>query len=172
MTVPTTTKPVAPALAAETQGARRATEVSAASAGGAAAATPAAAVVASLPDPEVVEKRRRRRFTATDKQRILAEADACAPGQLGALLRREGLYSSNLTTWRQQREAGILAGLAACKRGPKTQAPDPQAERIAVLERECERLRQRLMQAETIIDVQKKVSLLLGLDPTARTGSC
>jgi transposase len=170
MTVPTT-KTVAPALAAETQGARRATEVSAASAGGAATATPAAAVVAPLPDPEVVEKRRRRRFTAADKQRILAEADACAPGQLGALLRREGLYSSNLTTWRQQREAGILAGLAACKRGPKTQAPDPQTQRIAVLERECERLRQRLVQAETIIDVQKKVSLLLGLEPTPSAGS-
>jgi hypothetical protein len=93
MTIPTT-KPVSPALAAETQGARRATEVSAASAGGAAAATPAAAVTTSLPEPEVVEQRRRRRFTAADKQRILAEADACAPGQLGALLRREGLYSS------------------------------------------------------------------------------
>jgi transposase-like protein len=171
MTEPTN-KPVAPALAAATQGARRATEVAAASAGGAAAATPCAAVVASLPDPEVVEKRQRRRFTAADKQRILAEADACAPGQLGALLRREGLYSSNLTTWRQQREAGILAGLAACKRGPKAPVPDPQAQRIAVLERECERLRQRLVQAETIIDVQKKVSLLLGLEPTASAGSC
>jgi transposase len=171
MTVPAT-KPVPPALAAETQGARGATEVSAASAGGAAPATPVAAVAASLPDPEVVEQRRRRRFTAADKQRILAEADACAPGQLGALLRREGLYSSNLTTWRQQREAGILEGLGACKRGPKAQAPDPQAQRIAVLEHECERLRQRLVQAETIIDIQKKVSRLLGLEPTASAGSC
>jgi transposase len=170
MTAPAT-KPVPPALAAETQGARRATEVSAASAGGAATATPDGAVLASVPDPEVVEKRCRRRFTAADKQRILAEADACAPGQLGALLRREGLYSSNLTTWRQQREAGILAGLAARKRGPKSAAPDPQAQRIAALERECERLRQRLVQAETIIDVQKKVSLLLGLEPIASAGS-
>jgi hypothetical protein len=111
MTEPLATKTVAPALAAETQGARRATEVSAANAGGATTATPPAAVITCLPNPEVVEKPRRRRFTAADKQRILAEADACAPGQLGALLRREGLYSSNLTTWRQQREAGVLAGL-------------------------------------------------------------
>jgi transposase-like protein len=127
--------------------------------------------VAPLPDPEVAEKRRRRRFTAADKLRILAQAEACEPGQLGALLRREGLYSSNLTTWRQQREAGILAGLQPRKRGPKAAVPDPQAQRIAALERECEQLRRRLVQAETIIDVQKKVSLLLGLEPTPSTGS-
>jgi transposase len=170
MTVPTP-KPVPPAVAAQTSVALRAPCVCAATAGGATVARPAAAVVAPLPDPEVAEKRRRRRFTAADKQRILAEADACEPGQLGALLRREGLYSSNLTTWRQQREAGILAGLQPRPRGPKAAAPDPQTQRIAALERECEQLRRRLVQAETIIEVQKKVSLLLGLEPTPRTGT-
>lgn len=128
-------------------------------------------MVASLPDPEVAEKRRRRRFSAADKLRILAQADACEPGQLGALLRREGLYSSNLTTWRQQREAGILAGLQPRQRGPKVVAADPQALRIEALERECAQLRRRLEQAETIIEVQKKVSLLLGLEPMPSTAS-
>ena len=85
------------------------------------------------------------------------------PGQIGALLRREGLYSSHLTTWRRQREAGALAGLAPRKRGHKANPRDRQTQRLVELERENERLRHRLVQAETIIDVQKKVSSLMGI---------
>jgi transposase-like protein len=148
------------ALAEEMEGARRATGVSSASAG--ADGAPATA----RPDPEVVEKASRRRFTAKYKLKVLAEADRCPPGELGALLRREGLYSSHLTVWRRQREAGALAGLAARKRGRPGRVSDVQGQRVTELEQENARLRQRLLQAETIIDVQKKVSLLLGIDPS------
>lgn len=150
------------ALGEETQGARRATEVSSPSAG----AVAAAPAVPAAPDPEVVEQAHRRRFTAKYKLAVLEQADRCEPGQLGALLRREGLYSSHLTCWRRQREAGALAGLAARPRGRPAPVPDVHGQRVAELERENERLRQRLLQAETIIDVQKKVSCLLGLDPS------
>ena len=116
-----------------------------------------------VPDPEVVFETRRRRFTAEYKQRILAEVDQCQEaGAIGAILRREGLYSSHLTTWRRQRVQGQLAGLDPKKRGRK---PDPQAAELARLQRENERLKARLQQAETIIEVQKKVSQLLGLAP-------
>ena len=116
---------------------------------------------ARIPDPEVVPKAQRRQFTATYKRRILQEYEACTRlGEKGALLRREGLYSSHLTTWRRQRERGELAGLASRRRGPK---PDPQAAEIARLQRENERLRKRLEQAELIIEVQKKVSQILGI---------
>jgi len=145
------------ALGEEPQGARRATAGSSPSAG---------AAVAGAPDPEVVEQARRRRFTAKYKLQVLAQADRCAPGEVGALLRREGLYSSHLTTWRRQREAGALAALAPRQRGRRAQPRDAQATRVAELECEVERLRQRLAQAETIIEVQKKVSLLLGIDPS------
>jgi hypothetical protein len=145
------------ALGAEMQGARRATGVSAPSAG---------AAVAVAPDPEVVEKASHRRFTAKYKLQVLEEADRCAPGEIGALLRREGLYSSHLTTWRRQREAGALAALTPRKRGRRGHTVDAHGTRVAELEREVERLRQRLLQAETIIEVQKKVSLLLGIDPS------
>lgn len=145
------------ALGEETQGARRATGVSSPSAG---------AAVAVVPDPEVVEQASRRRFTAKYKLQVLEEADRCAPGEIGALLRREGLYSSHLTTWRRQREAGALAALTPCQRGRRACTVDAQGTRVAELEREVERLRQRLLQAETIIEVQKKVSLLLGIDPS------
>jgi transposase-like protein len=111
----------------------------------------------------VVEKATRRRFTAEYKRTILQQADRCTPGELGALLRREGLYSSNLTTWRRQREAGELEGLTPRKRGRKAQPPSAQDRRVAELERENARLREQLLQAETIIDVQKKLSTLLGL---------
>jgi transposase len=125
------------------------------------------------PDPEVAAKAQRRRFTAAYKQRILEEADACTePGQIGALLRREGLYSSSLTQWRQPRDAGTRAALSRA-RGRKA-APDPApAERIATLERENERLRQRLAQAEALLEIQKKVSAVLGipLNPHASGGS-
>ncbi|MCP5117341.1 MAG: transposase [bacterium] len=87
----------------------------------------------------------------------MEQADRCKePGQIGALLRREGLYSSHLTTWRRQRESGTLKALASHKRGPKAKPQDQQSRRLAELEREIEQLRQKLAQAETIIDVQKK----------------
>ena len=111
-------------------------------------------------DTEVVAKPVRRRFTAEYKLRILRAAEHCSTGELGALLRREGLYASHLTTWRRQREAGQLAGLAPQKRGPK---PNPQADELARLRRENERLQTRLQQAEAIIDAQKKLAQLFGL---------
>lgn len=118
------------------------------------------------PDPQVVEKARRRRFTGSYKLRILRQAESCTePGELGALLRREGLYSSHLTKWRRQREAGALAGLSPKKRGRKARPVDPLAARVAELERENGRLRQKLQRAETIIEVQKKLSEVLGLTP-------
>ena len=113
------------------------------------------------PDPEVAERAKHRRFTAEYKLRILREADACkGDGDLGALLRREGLYSSHLSTWRRQRDEIAKAGLKARKRGPKSKAVDP---RVKQLERENLRLKRRLEQAETIIDFQKKLSKLLGI---------
>lgn len=119
---------------------------------------------ATAPDPEVMVKAERRHFTAEYKRRILQEADAChQPGEIGALLRREGLYSSHLTTWRGQRERGERQGLTPAKRGRKA---DPQAAEIARLKRENERLKAQLERAELIIDVQKKVSQMLGPAPT------
>ena len=110
---------------------------------------------------EVLAKARRRRFTAQDKIRVLKEADACTrPGEVGALLRREGLYSSHLTDWRRQREAGGRAGLEPKKRGRKAA---PGSRRIAELEHELERTRHRLRQAEAIVDAQKKLALLLAM---------
>ena len=113
------------------------------------------------PDPEVTERAKRRRFTAEYKLRILRKADACkGDGDVGALLRREGLYSSQLAAWRRQRDEIAKAGLKARKRGPKVKAVDS---RIKKLERENVRLKQRLEQAETIIAFQKKLSKLLGI---------
>jgi transposase-like protein len=100
----------------------------------------------------------RRRFTAEYKLRILQAADRCAEGELGALLRREGLYASHLTIWRKQRETGQLAALAPKKRGRKT---DPQAEELARLQRENSKLQNRLDRAELIIDAPKKLLVLL-----------
>ena len=134
---------------AETEGARRATEGSACSAR------------SKGPDPEVPESARRRRFTAEYKIRILREADACkGDGDIGALLRREGLYSSNLTAWRRQRDAIAKEGLKARKRGRKAKQIDP---RIKELERENALLKRRLKKAEIILDFQKKASELLGI---------
>jgi transposase len=131
----------------ETEGARRATGVF----GNGAAPT----------DPEVPAKAKRRRFTTEYRLKILREADACkAPGDLGALLRREGLYSSLLSTWRRQREEGALIALRSRKRGPKPKAVDP---RVKQLEKENARLQRRLQQAEAIIEVQKKVAEILGI---------
>jgi transposase-like protein len=111
------------------------------------------------PDPEVRPKAQRRQYTAEYKQRILDEADACTtPSQRGALVRREGLYSSHLTTWRRQRAHSILDGLAPKKRGVKS---DPLALENAQLRGEIKRLEQQLQRAETILEVQKKLSQLL-----------
>lgn len=118
--------------------------------------------------PEVPEKASRRRFDAEYKLRILEEADGCTePGQLGELLRREGLYSSHLTTWRKQREEGALSGLREKRRGRKPKRRDPKDLELARLRREKQKLEERLRQAETIIEVQKKVSEILGI-PLAR----
>jgi len=115
----------------------------------------------ALPETEVVEKAKRQQYTAEYKLRILREADICrASGEIGALLRREGLYSSHLTTWRRQRERGELDGLSPQKRGPKA---DPQAVELAKLQRENARLCERLRKAELVIEVQKKVSQILGV---------
>ena len=116
------------------------------------------------PDPEVTPKPIRRTFSAAAKLRLLQEADACTkPGEIGALLRREGLYSSHLVKWRRLRAAGQLQALAPQARGPKTPDSDPLANELAQLRREHARLQARLAQAETIIDVQKKLSQLLGV---------
>jgi transposase-like protein len=139
-------------LSAETEGARRATGVSA---GG----DTDAGVEAH--DPEVPAKARRRQFSPEYRLRILKEADACKdPGQLGALLRREGMYSSNLVTWRRQRDARALVGMKEQKRGPKPRREDP---RLKQKDREIARLQRRLKQAETVIEVQKKVAEILGI---------
>ena len=119
---------------------------------------------ASPPDPEVLEKKPRRRFTAKYKLQILAEADRCTePGSIGPLLRREGLYSSNLTTWRKQREKGLLWAMKPKKRGRKPKEKNPLAIKMARLEKENQRLKQQLKKAETIIEVQKKISDILGI---------
>ena len=124
-------------------------------------------------DSEVPEKPARRRFTAAYKQRILEETDRCnQPGELGRLLRREGLYSSLLNTWRRQREEGVLAGLSPKRRGRKAKRKDAVALENERLRRENEQLTQRLKQAETIIDVQKKISEILGIVPPNENGLC
>lgn len=135
-----------------TEGGRRASEV-----------TPIGAGL-NPPDPEVPEKKPRRKYTAAYKLRILKEAEACTePGEIGALLRREGLYSSNLSAWRRQCEQGRFKGLSPKKRGRKPRERNPLAKELAQLNRENQQLKKKLMQAETIIEVQKKISDLLGV---------
>jgi transposase-like protein len=115
---------------------------------------------AQVPDPELVEKARRRRFTARYKQRILREADACTrPGEIGALLRREGLYTSQLSTWRKQREEGVLGALSRRRGRRKT---DPLKAENADLRRRLERVEADLAKAHRVIEVQGNVSALLG----------
>lgn len=121
------------------------------------------AVAPGPPDPEVPARHVRRRFTTAYKLEILRKADACRPGELGALLRREGLYSSHLITWRRQREHGLMPK----KRGRKPTTSDPRVKTLerekAALATENRRLAQRLERAETIIAFQKKVAELLGI---------
>ena len=139
---------------AKAEGARRAT---------AAFGSPATSR-APAPDPEVPAKAHRRRFTAEYRLRILTEADACRKsGELGALLRREGLYSSMLANWRRQRAQGALQEMRARRRGPKPQPVDP---RVKQLETENRRLQRKLQRAETIITLQKKVAEILGIPLT------
>lgn len=143
---------------AGTQGAGEATGVPAG------ATPPGDSPAAGRPDPEVVEFPTKRRFSAGYKMRIVAEADACrSPGEVGALLRREGLYDSHLYRWRKKQQEGALGALAPGKRGPRPDPAAPLRKKIAALERENERLKKRIAAAETIIDVQKKVAGLLGI---------
>lgn len=139
------------------EGARRATEV------------PGSERTKAVLDTEVAEKATRRRFTAEYKQHILKLADACTEtGDLGALLRREGLYASTLAYWRRQRDKGTLSALNPKKRGRKASEHVPLIREAEKLRKENERLKERLRKAELIIDVQKKVALMLGdpLEPT------
>ena len=135
---------------------------------------PAAANGKPIPDPAVSEKPVRRRFTAEYKLRIFHEAERCtASGQLGAMLRREGLYSSLPSTWRQHRDQGTLAGLTPKRRGRKTNPDAPLIAENQRLKRETQRLAAKLRQAETIIEVQKKLSEILGipLPPADNSGN-
>lgn len=115
-------------------------------------------------ETEVPSKPRRRRFTAEYKRQVLAEYDGCRkPGEVGALLRREGLYSSNLFEWRRARDSGALAGLSSRKRGPAAKEQNPLAKKVAELERETVRLKKRAERAEALVDLQKKVAELFGV---------
>jgi transposase-like protein len=116
------------------------------------------------PDPEVSEKAVRRHFTAEYKLNILRQAEDCREKrEIGALLRREGLYSSHLTTWRRQRDAGILSGLKPKQRGRKVNPSHPLQAEVEQLRKEINRLQRRLKKAELIIDIQKKISQMLGI---------
>ena len=118
--------------------------------------------------PELTDRPRRRSFTAQAKLRILADIDRVAgTGGIGAILRREGLYSSALSDWRRQRDAGALGALTPSKRGPKPPPPNPLATELASARRDNIRLQQRLDRAEAIIELQKKVAELLGIPPAA-----
>ena len=132
---------------AETEGGRRPTIVSA----------PSAA------SPELADRPRRRTFTAAEKLRILRDVDHAGPGGIGAILRREGLYSSLLTDWRRQRDAGAYEALKPVTRGPKPVEANPLAAEHAQLQRDYKSVTLRLQRAEAIIEIQKKVALLLGL---------
>jgi transposase len=118
----------------------------------------------TVPGVKVTAKAERRRFTADYKLKVIGEADKCQrPGEIGALLRREGLYWSNLSNWRKQRASGELAGLTAKQRGPGRREKNPLAERVKELERENGRLQRRADLAEGIVELQKKVSAILGI---------
>jgi len=152
--VPMHASPISPDSGAS-QGARRATVD---------APESAPLPMASGSDTEVVARARRRNFTNADKRRILKAADACTkPGEIGALMRREGVYSSSLSTWRRQREAAELGALAPQKRGPKADPARADAHILAQVTRERDRLRVELDKAHLVIEVQKKVTALLDL---------
>ena len=113
---------------------------------------------------EVMAKATRRRFTAEYKLKILREADACTElGEIGTVLRREGLYTSHLCLWRKQRRARELMGLAPARRGPAPKATNPLAAKVAALEKETRWLTARAERAEALVELQKKVSEILGI---------
>jgi transposase-like protein len=142
----------------EMEGDRRSTGISST------AALRGAGAKTVVPNPEVPEKASRRSYTGEYKRRILREAAECKKqGQVGALLRREGLYSSNLTAWRHQVERGTLDALSSKKRGPKPRKPDPSVRRIAEQEKEIQKLHAKLKKAELIIDAQKKIAEIFQL---------
>ena len=116
-------------------------------------------------ETEVVARAQRRRFAAAYKMRICAEADRCTkPGELGAILRREGLYSSTVRRWRQKRDEGMAGGLSPKKRGPKPSSDPELVRELAKQKKRNAQLEKKLAQAKMIIDIQKKVSVLLGID--------
>ena len=154
--MPMTQTPIAAETGAATNEGRRPTTV----------AAPASA------SPELTARPHRRIFTAQDKLRILADTDRAADtGGIAAILRREGLYSSALTDWRRQRDAGALGALTPVKRGPKIAEPNPLAAEVALLQKENARLALRLKRAEAVMEVQKKVAELLGI-PLAPSDGC
>ena len=162
------------AVAGGTKGGRSPTGVPPATAAATGLGGPVAGNGEPIPDPGVPEKPVRRRFTAEYKLRTLREADrSTESGQLGAMLRREGLYSSHLSAWRKQRSEGTLAGLEPKRRGRKTSPDAPLIAENDRLQRDNQRLTARLRQAETIIEVQKKLSEILGipLPPLDSNGS-
>lgn len=149
----------------EMEGAHRATGISSTD------ALRGSGVKTVVPNPEVPEKARRRSYTAEYKRRIIREAEACKEQkQIGALLRREGLYFSNLATWRYQAEKGTLDALSSKKRGPKARKPDPSVRRITEQEKEIQKLRIRLRKAELIIDAQKKIAEIFQLPCDQKEG--
>jgi len=149
----------------EMEGARRATGISST------AALRGSGVKTVVPNPEVPEKASRRSYTAEYKRLILKEAEVCKErGQVGALLRREGLYFSNLTAWRHQVERGTLDALSSKKRGPKARKPAPSVRRITEQEKEIQKLQSRLRKAELIIEVQKKIAEIFQLPRDQKEG--
>jgi len=149
----------------EMEGARRATGISST------AALRGSGVKTVVPNPEVPERASRRSYTAEYKRLILREVESCKEyGQVGALLRREGLYFSNLTAWRHQVERGTLDALSSKKRGPKARKPDPSVRRIIEQEKENQKLRARLRKAELIIDAQKKIAEIFQLTSDQKEG--
>jgi transposase-like protein len=124
-----------------------------------------------VPPTEVLAKAKRRRFTVEYKLGVVREADACrAPGEVGALLRREGLYSSHLTSWRAARDGGELGGKGTRPRGPKPDENKAHAAEVERLTREAERWKRRAERAEGLVDLQKKVAALLGMEPEMPEG--
>ena len=126
----------------------------------------------SVPDPEVRDRPRRRTFKAAYKLAILRELDGCTePGATGAVLRREGLYSSHITEWRRARETGVLSALAPKKRGRPRKVKNALADENVALQKQVAKLQEDLRKAHTIIDVQKKLSSILGIEMPASTES-
>ena len=152
-----------PAVARASQGARRATEDALAT------ARPLSPSV----DSEVVAVAKRRRFSNADKRRIVRAADICTkPGEIGALMRREGIFSSSLATWRRQHAAGELAGATSTRRGPKADPARIEMQQLALVTRERDKLKVQLRNAQLVIDVQKKVATLLEqLEPVTKFAS-